>query len=188
MIAEEFELSYYKLLAGEYSSSEFEQWIYTSKELEIRLNAEHYLAIIALDYSKPASLSKAEQILRQYIDLGKHYERYINAVLQQIIERSPNVQIYIEQCYQLYSEGFTFLRSLSLDYGLKIKVAPSNYSAENWHELTPAEQTKLIDSFYPDVAEAAKQVLNWFSDRQIIIIGVDEENKSVDYLDNRINS
>ncbi|MEL6928516.1 MAG: hypothetical protein AAFO95_07770 [Cyanobacteria bacterium J06600_6] len=153
------------MLAGEYDSSEFEQWIYNSKELEIRLNAEHYLAIIAIDFSKPASLSKAEQILRQYIDLGKHYERYISVVLQQIIERSPDVHIYIEQCYQLYCHGFTFLSDLALDYGLKIRVPPPNYSAENWYELTPAEQIELIESFYSDVAESAQRVLDWFSDR-----------------------
>lgn len=174
-------------MAGEFDLGEFEQWIYTNQELELRLDAEHYLAIISLDYLKPSSLYEAEKILRQYIDLARHYEWYISGILQHIIERSPHVQIYIEQCYQLYCDGFTFLRNLAFNYGLKIKVVPASYSAENWYKLTSAKKVQLIDSFYPDVAKEAQKILDGLRDRQIVIIDVDESNKSVDYLDNRID-
>lgn len=180
-----FQLAIYKLLAGEYELESFATWVYSNKELEASLNAESYLAIISLDYLKPSSLYEAEKILRQYIDVGKYYEWYISRILQKIIERPTNVYKYIEQCYELYCNGFGFLYILSFDYALNIKVSPSNYSAESWHELMSSEQIELIDSFYPDIAEEAKKVLNWFSDRQIIIIDRDETNRSVNYLDRR---
>ena len=182
-----FELIVYKLIAEEHELARFEEWIYSSKELETILDAEEYLAIISLDYSQLSSLYEAEKIFRQYIDTGKYYEWYIIRILQQIIDPPIDAYKYIEQCYDLYCNGFSFLNNLGLNYGLRIRVPPANYSADSWYELTSAEQIKLIDSFYPDVAESAQEVLNWFSDRQIVVIDRDEANKSVDYLDNRID-
>jgi len=83
---------------------------------------------------------------------------------------------------------YLILDNLSFDYGLSIKVPPSNYSAESWCELTLPEQIKLIDSFYPDVAEEAKKVLNCFDDRKIIIVDHDERNRTVNYVDRRLDS
>jgi len=149
------------------------------------LSAEEYLAIISLDYSRPSSRYEAEKILRQYINIGKYYEWYISRVLQKIIARPPDTYKYIEQYYQLCCSGFTFLGDLGLNYGLRIIATLKNYSSENWYELTPSEQTQLIDSFYPDVAQEAKKVLRWFRDRQIAIVDRDEANNTVNYLDNR---
>ena len=184
-MADEFAEWIYGLVAKEHELAEFAEWVYSSKELEARLNVEEYLAIVSLDYSQPASLYEAEKILRKYIDLGKYYEWFISRILYKIIDRPTDADKYIEQCYELYCNGFGFLKDLALNYGLNIRVPPSNYSADSWYELTTAEQAKLIDGFYPDVAESAQQVLNWFSDRKITIIDRDERNSSVNYLDNR---
>jgi len=160
-----FKLAVYKLIAGEHELAKFEAWIYSSKELEAILNAEEYLAIISLDYSQDSSLYEAEKVLTKYIDTGKYHEWYISRVLQKIVDRPADVYKYIDRCYDLYCNGFAFLNDLGLNYGLKIRVPPSNYSADSWCELTSVEQIQLIDSFYPDVAEEAKKVINWFCDR-----------------------
>ena len=180
-----FQLVVYKLIAQEYELSRFEEWIYSNKELEGILDPEEYLEIISLNYKISSSLYEAERILKRHIDIGKYHEWFVRRVLQKVIDRPSDANKYIEQCYDLYCDGFGFLDNLGLSYGLSIKVPPSNYNAESWSELTSSEQLKLIDNLYPAVAEEAKRVLNWFNNGEIVITGDDGKYQGIKYDDNR---
>jgi len=115
IISTNFEIVVYKLIAGEYQLERFAEWIYSSKELEAILGSEEYLAIISLDYSQASSLYEAEKILRQHIDLGKYYEWLIRRVLERIIDKPADAYKYIEQCYELYCNGFGFLYQVRIN-------------------------------------------------------------------------
>ncbi|MEM8831753.1 MAG: hypothetical protein AAGE96_20690 [Cyanobacteria bacterium P01_G01_bin.19] len=97
----DFQLAVYKLIAQEYELSRFEQWVYSSKELEEILDPEEYLELISLNYKTLSSLYKAEKILTRQIDIGKYYEWFVRRVLQKVIDRPSDANKYIEQCYDL---------------------------------------------------------------------------------------
>jgi hypothetical protein len=181
----EFQLVTYKLIAKEFALSEFEKLIYSYSELESILDSEDYIELISLNYKTPSSLYEAEKLLTKYVDVGKYYEWYVEQILMKIIERPKNVQKYIEQCYDLYCDGFGFLDNLGIGYGLCLTVPPENYKADSWAELTSPEQKTLIESFYPDVAVEAKKVLSWFELGKIILKGHDGTNQGIEYEDNR---
>ena len=182
---EVFELTIYKLINRDFSLSEFEQWVYSNSELETILEAQEYLELISLNYKTPSSLYEAEKILKKYINIGKYHTWRVTEVLKKIIDRPSDVHKYIEECYELYCEGFGFLQNLGIGYGLTITVLPSHYKRESWNELNHLEQRQLIDSFYPNVAEEAKKVIGWFDSGKVVIIGHDGTYQGIRYEDYR---
>lgn len=180
-----FELKIYQLIERKTDIKDFEQWVYAEKGLEDRLSSEDYLELISLDYRSPATLYEAEKILKRYIDHGKYYEWRLRRVLQKIIERPRDVHIYIEQCYDMYCDGYNFLDNLGLGYGLAIAVPPNDYTADSWDKLQPNEQKIIIGSFYPEVSREAKKVLHWIDAKKIILTGYAGSHQGILYQDNR---
>ncbi len=180
-----FELIIYKLIAREIEINEFEQWVYSEKDLESLLSSDEYLDLISLTYKLPSSLYEAEKILRPHIDIGKYYDWYLRRVLQQVIEHPTDVHKYIEQCYDMYCDGYGFLDNLGLGYGLAVSVPPSDYRADSWDELESVEQKKLIEGFYPGVREEAEKVVSWLDTSKIVITGHDGDFQGIQYTDSR---
>lgn len=180
-----FDLTLYKLIDRKIEIKNFEQWVYSEKELERILTPDDYLDLISSDYSLPSSLYEAEKILKPYIDIGKHLELNLHRVLQKVIDRPKDAHKFIEQCYDMYCDGYNFLDNLGLGYGLHVSVPPSNYGADTWQELKSHEQLKLINSFYPAVAQEAQKVLLWLDTEKIILTGHDGGYQGIEYEDNR---
>ena len=185
---EMFDITIYKLINHDFSLPEFEQWVYSNSELESMLKAEEYLELISLNYKTPSSLYEAEKILKKYINISQYHTWRVTEVMQKIIDRPEDVHKYIEECYELYYEGFGFLQNLGIGYGLSITVLPSNYKCESWNELNFLEQRELIDSFYPNVAEEAKKVLDWLDSGTVVITGHDGSYWGIRYEDSRTES
>ncbi|WDE07827.1 hypothetical protein SG34_013635 [Thalassomonas viridans] len=181
----EVEFIIYKLLAREVELPEFEQWVYSEACLENMLSADEYLDLISLNYKTPSSLYEAEKILKPHISISKYFEWFISRVLHKIIERPNDVYKYIEQCYDLYCDGFGFLDNLGMGYGLHIPCLPDKYKVNSWDELSIPEQEKLIDSFYPAVLEEAQKVLSWLNTGKIQITGHDGGYQGIEYEDHR---
>ena len=178
-------LTIYRLIAREVEIDDFERWVYAEKGLEDLLGPDEYLGLISLDYRLPSSLYEAEKILRRYIDIGDYHEWYLRRVLQKVIDRTEDAHESIEQCYDLYCDGYDFLDNLGLGYGLSIAVPPSEYGADTWDALASAEQKRLIDGFYPDVRQEAEKVLRWLDTRKIVLTGQGEGTEGIQYQDNR---
>jgi hypothetical protein len=179
------ELIIYKLIAREVKIDEFEQWVYSEKELESFLGFDEYLDLISLAYKQPSSLYEAEKILKPHIDIGKYYEWYLRRILQKVIDRPVDAHKYIMQCYDMYCDGYGFLDNLGLGYGLAITVPPSEYCADSWDKLDSPEQKKLIEGFYPSVREEAEKVISWLDTRKIVITGHDGDFQGIQYSDSR---
>jgi len=180
-----FELIIYKLIAREIEIKEFEQWVYSEKDLESLLCSDEYLDLTSLSYKQSSSLYEAEKILKPHIDIGKYYEWYLRRVLQKVINHPSDAHKYIEKCYDMYCDGYGFLDNLGLGYGLAVAVPPSEYSADSWDNLESPEQKKLVESFYPSVREEAEKVINWLDTGKIVLTGHDGELQGIQYTDSR---
>lgn len=181
----EFNLIIYKLLLKEIEQSEFEQWVYLEKKLSEVLSFDEYLELISLNYKTPSSLYEAGKILRKYIEIGKCYDWYLRRLLQNIIERPFDVHRYIEECYDLYCDGYDFLDNLGVGYGLAVMVPRQKFKGETWQDLTSQDQQELVNEFYPDVADEAQKVLSWLDSGKIILTGHSGECQGIEYQDNR---
>ena len=175
----------YKLISHEVEIKDFEKWVYSEKALEKLLTNDDYLELISLSYTTPSTLYEAEKILKKYIKIEKYHEWYLRNLLKVIIERSNNVCKYIAETYDMYCSGYYFLDNLGIVYGLSIKVPHSCFNAQSWEELQLAEQTKLIDSFYPEIKKEAQKVIGWLDSKKIALTGHSGEYQGIEYEDNR---
>ncbi|WP_299495128.1 hypothetical protein [uncultured Shewanella sp.] len=89
-------LVFFKLVAHEIELSVFERWVYCESTLEETLHPDDYLALITISYTTPGALYEAEKVLSNYFSIGKYYEWKIRNILQKIIEKPNDVQLYIK--------------------------------------------------------------------------------------------
>ena len=181
----EIESTLFRLLAREIEVADFEQWVYAHSDLEQALGPDTYVDLISLDYRSSSALSEAEQVLKQQVDWGKYYEWRLRRILQRIVDRPEGVHRDIEQCYDLYCDGYGFLDVLGLAYGLCVASPPPPYRADSWKDLEPAEQDDLLDSFYPGVRDKALEVLGWLDSGTIVLTGHSGDHRGIQYDDHR---
>ncbi len=165
------ELVFYKLVSREIELSEFEKWVYSESDLEKKLSSDDYLRIISINYKTSSGLYDAEKVLSNYFSMGKYYEWLVRNVLQKITERPSDTHKYIEQCYDLYCDGFNFMHNLGLGYGLGL-TCPDLYDEK-------------VDDYYPQILGEVKKVIEWLDSGKIIITGHSGAYQGIEYDDNR---
>jgi len=165
------ELVFFKLVSHEIELLEFEKWVYSESKLEEILSSNDYLELISINYKTPSGLYEAEKVLSSYFSMGKYYEWNIRNILQKITEKPNDVHKYIEQCYDLYCDGFDFMDNLGMGYGLGL-TCPDYYNEK-------------VDDYYPQILGEVEKVLEWLDNGKIVITGHSGEYQGIEYEDNR---
>ena len=184
-LPDSLKITFFEALSGEKSTGDFEQWVYTQTDLEAYLNSSDYLDLISTDFSSSASQQELFELLHRQIDAGEYETWRLNRLLRRFVNREGNLPLMLCEFYDLYCRGFCFLKTLGLEYGLSIKVPPSEYSADYWQDLSEAEKTKLLDSLLPGALEEAQKVLAWLEEGKIAIASTKNERGYPRYTDNR---
>lgn len=165
----EIALKFYKVLKQEDTIPEFEDWVYSTKELEQKLPRNLYVDLIAMDYKSKYALHELTKLIGEYVDFGAFEVKQIKTFLKSIIDRDANCAASIAMTYELYCQGYQFLQRLGLKYGLLVTFpAVGNYQ-ENWSESSAEAQNELLDKFYPEIIVDASNVLAWLEHDKIII-------------------
>ncbi len=165
------ELVFFKLVSHEIELLEFEKWVYSESKLEEILSPDDYLELISINYKTPSGLYEAEKVLSNYFSMGKYYEWNIRNILQKITDKPNDVHKYIEQCYDLYCDGFNFMDNLGMGYGLGL-TCPDYYNEK-------------VDDYYPQILGEVEKVLEWLDNGKIVITGHSGEYQGIEYEDNR---
>lgn len=176
---------FFKVLHGEEPTNDFEQWVYATNELGKMLSDEDYLNLISLDFSKQSSKYEIDKILRRYFALCEYETWKLRKLLIMVINKKGNLPQALSEFYELYCDGYCFLESLGLAYGLAVRVSPSGYSSDYWEELSHEEQSKLINSLLPGAIDEAQKVLSWLDENKIVITSEQDELGHYLYIDRR---
>jgi hypothetical protein len=153
----------------------FEQWVYTTPELESVLRQDDYLNLIALDFSRQSSQYEATKVLRRYIQAGEYETWKLKTLLLALINQEQDPRHLLYTFYELYCNGYSFLDGLGLGYGLALVVPPGAYRADSWDELNKEDQQRLLHSLLPEAIAEARTVLNWLDDGSIVITNEQDE-------------
>ena len=184
-ISEHIELKFYEVLKHKISIQDFEQWVYATKELELELPEDTYIDLISLNYKDNYVHNELEKIIEPFVDNGKFEIKRISKYLKSIIERDKECAESIEMTYDLYCNGYAFLRRLGLNYGLLISCPPAGNYQKSWNEITKEEQDELLNKFYPEISVDAQNALTWIDDGKIIIKDSVDELGDYEYEDLR---
>lgn len=184
-LSEDIKVKFFRFINGEELISEFEQWVYDTNALEEILGGEDYFNLISLDFTKRGSQYELIKILERHIDAGEYETWKLRKLLTLFLSQEGDLPLMLCEFYELYCDGFHFLETLGLNYGLAILVPPHGYSSESWQALTDEEQKRLLDSILPDAISEARKVLTWLDQGKIVIIDKQGDFGKYLYVDKR---
>jgi hypothetical protein len=184
----ELKTRFFKTIKGDITLADFEQWIYDTETLESILNSDDYLDIISLNYNKGGAKYELYNILKRLIDLGEFETYKMLELLNEAKAKTERLPFVLVEFYDLYCKGYNFLQDLGLGYGLMVEVPPSKYSKDNWDDLKEEEKQELLNSFYPEIEEVIQRVIDWLTNKRIILTGEQDEIGHYSYQDLRTES
>jgi len=154
------ELKFYDLLRGNLNAHEFEKWVYEIDQelLNAHFGRGFYFELASLNYRNKYVLNELERLLFSKVPFGRYEEMKIREILTHVIEDSGDLVTLIEELYDLYCEGYNFLRYLGLAYVF---------------HGTPGEHDSYIFSVHirHSLQSEAKRILSFLEAKKIVITG-----------------
>ena len=176
---------FFDTLSGDKTVLEFEEWLYADKRLEAVLHPDDYLELISFGYKSDTAKKWLPRLLEKYIDKGELETRRICKLLTKALNRNKELPEILMTFYDLYCKGYNFFDNLGLGYGLRVEVPGINNYVKTWDDLNEAEQTTLLNSFYPDLETEINKVISWLDTGKVILTGIKDEYNHFEYIDNR---
>lgn len=151
---------FYNLLKGSLNIQQFEKWVYETDEVMIDeyFGRGFYFELASLNYKNKYAINDLEKLLFSKVTFGRFEEIKIRDILTSIIEDKGDLVDLIEEVYDLYCDGYNFLRYLGLAYGLN--GMPRENDTYNF-----TEQSRI------NLKSEAKRILSFLDTRKIKITG-----------------
>jgi hypothetical protein len=159
---------FYQVLSKKVSITEFEQWVYSTPELEAVLSEGDYLALISLNYKERWTLHELQKIISGYIDWSEIRRQELLEALQTIVRRgvADDVLGAFSLTYHWYCRGYSFLQDIAFSF-----LSADNdflYDPQGeWTKLTESQKQQYINSFYPQARKLAEQLIQQLETGQI---------------------
>ena len=172
------ESKYLHLMEDKISVKEFENWVYNSEWLEDELTEDEYTDLISLNYNISNAKYEIGKIFKERFSEGKFETVKMLNLLNSIIDRDGREGEALTIMYDLYCNGYYFLKDLGLGIGLYVEV-PHKYGVEYYHELKEDKKKELVNSVYPSARELAEELKNWLLVGDLKLTG-EQEPKFID--------
>ncbi|MGF9977308.1 hypothetical protein [Viridibacillus arvi] len=169
---------FYKIYKGQISISEFEEWLYKTQEIESIYGNDFYFNLLDLDYRKKHIKNELEKLIEMKIPFDEFEHTRIISLLENIIYEKGDIVEILEQLYDDYCSGYSFLRYLGLSYITGIDVFPKLQQKDEWDKNEFDSKREILNSIKPKIIDEAKRLLSFFQKGLIKII---EENDYSDY-------
>lgn len=181
----EEKIIFFKTMHGDIAITEFEKWIYDNKDLEKKIPADQYLNLIELNYKKPGVKYELFKLFESVISFGEYQKWKLNTILDQALLKDESFPRLMMEFYDLYCDGYYFLRDLGLGYGLMFTTPPSKYKVYTWEELSPEQKSQQISRLFPKIEKELLKVKGWIDKGKIVLTGNKDELNNYDYEDFR---
>ncbi len=165
----EIELRFYSVVKGNLSVPDFEHWVYDFDEEQIDeyFGKGFYFELASLNYKDKFIINKLKALLFTKIPFGKFEEIKIRDILNSIIDDNQDLVELLEAVYDLYCDGYSFLRYIGLAYVF--------YGMPGEHSTYSFDEKAIIN-----LKNEANRILSFLDEGKIIITG------EYEYDDNRI--
>lgn len=109
---------FFKVMHGKVPIRDFEQWVYTNEQLEALLPEDDYMELLSFNYQQRGAKYLLFHLLSRLVSLGEYETYKLRLLLESARHRNMELPGVLEQLYERYYRGYTFLQSLGLGYGL----------------------------------------------------------------------
>jgi hypothetical protein len=166
----EIEGSFFLYLADEFPIKDFEQWIYSTPEVEGYLGEPVYLEFVSYNFQQPAASYELSKLIYKYINPAKFHTWQIKRLLKGLLDGTQDPVVAFENLYAMSWKGYQFLDHLGVQYQLGIDEIPKLTSQQLWDEKEFLRLRKMLDDYYlPPLKDEIEIVLRALESGEIKI-------------------
>ncbi|QHE51586.1 hypothetical protein [Pontibacillus sp. HMF3514] len=155
---------FYKIYKELITVSEFEEWLYNTPEIEKVYGHDFYFNLLDLNYRSRHIKNELEKVIEIKIPFGEFEQMRIVSLLENIIYEKGDLVEVLEQVYDDYCKGYSFLRYLGLNYITGIDNLP--------------KKREMLKNIKPKIVNEARRLLSFF---QHGLLKITDENEYDDY-------
>ncbi|MFS0881274.1 hypothetical protein [Metabacillus niabensis] len=168
---------FYNVYKEKISIAEFEKWLYKTDDIENIYGYDFYFRLLDLDYREKYIKNKLETLIRMKIPFGQFEQQRIVLLLEHIIAEEGDLVELLEQLYDDYCHGYSFLRFLGLTYITGIDTFPKLNQIDQWDKHEFERKREMLNSSKDKIIKEAKRLLAFFKNGKIKITN---ENEYID--------
>lgn len=168
----EIEFMFYKVINRKLTVCKFEKWLYGTDEENInRLFGEgFYFQLIDLNYKDKYVLNDLEKIIYQKVSFAQFEKEKLNFLLESITNNTMDLIESLERCYELYCDGYNFLRFLGLSFILNgLDKMPKLKQKSQWNIQRFELKRKRLNKIYPKIRAEAIRISSFLMSGEIQI-------------------
>jgi len=169
---------FYKIYKGLISVSEFEEWLYNTPEIEDVYGNDFYFDLLNLNYRSKHIKNDLDKVIELEIPFGEFEQMRIVSLLENIVNENGDLVEILEQLYDDYCRGYSFLRFLGLNYVTGIDNLPKLKQKEKWDKNEFDSKRKILKDIKPRMVKEAKRLLSFFQNG---LLRITVENEYSDY-------
>lgn len=173
----QIENTFFQFLACELTLNEFEQWLYSTSEIEGYLGEAAYLELISFDFRQPDASYELSKLIHKYTTPSKFYTWQIKRLLNSLLDRTQDPIDAFEKLYDLYCKGYLFLREIGIQYVLGIDELPRLVEQNRWDENEFFRRRKILDKYLEPLQDEIQIILHALETGEINLI--DESKYSI---------
>jgi hypothetical protein len=170
---DEIESSFFLYLAGEFPIKDFEQWIYSTPQIEDRSGKSVYFELISFNFKQPAADHELSKLIRQHVNLTKFHAWHVRRLLQSLLDGTGDPVVAFEKLYNMYG-GYQFLDRITVQYLLGVEDVPKLAVQHLWDEKAFRRLRETLDEYIQPLKSEIEILLNALDTGQIEIISEEE--------------
>ncbi|QCR31931.1 hypothetical protein [Lysinibacillus sp. SGAir0095] len=177
-IEKDIQRQFYNVYKGLIGVSEFEEWVYKTPEIENVYGVEFYFNLLDLNYKSRFRKNDLEKVIATKIQLGEFEQIRVVSLLEKIIYEEDDLVDVLEQIYDDYCRGYSFLRYLGLNYAAGIGELDSLRQKGKWDNKIFDSKRVMVSNIKPKMVLEARRLISFF---QIGQLSITVENKYNDF-------
>ncbi len=175
MITVSTRTQFYLFLNDEFSIEDFEQWVYSTTELEKQLKPQDYLNLLSFNFKQQDATYELKKLLLEKHTNQLDFDNWnIRRLLNDLITEQSDPVDVIGHLYDLYCRGYGFLREVGLPYVIGVDDIPRLTEKALWNEHAFEAKRKMLDNYLSDLKPKSKRLLDALEKGDIKIVAAGE--------------
>jgi hypothetical protein len=165
---------FFRYLTGELPIEGFEQWIYSTPEIESYFGKPAYFEFISFNFQQPDLSNELFKLIGKHIDLAKFRDWQIKRLLKSLLDGTLDAVEVFKKLYDMYRNGYHFLDKVGIQYLLGIDEIPKLSVRHLWDEKEFIRQRKKLDGYLRPLKDEIEILLEALESGQIVLFNEKE--------------
>jgi hypothetical protein len=167
---DEIEIFFFRFLAGELPIKEFEQWLYSTPQVEGYLGESAYFEFISFNFRQPTANYELSKLIYKYINAAQFYTWQIKQLLKSLLDGTQDPVSVFENLYDMYCKGYQFLGDIGIQYVLGIDEIPKLNEQHLWNKNEFFHRRKALDNYLLPMKDEVEILLQALESGEIKIL------------------